>query len=300
MRDLIKKKLSEIGDEVNELHPLLEVVFYQLPNVRHVRHTHGVDEMGADFVLTKRDETFGNDEYIGVVVKKGAIKQNNLPGIEKQIDECELPRLTEDGKKKISLTEIWIVSNENISRNAKEVIYHKYKLRNIKFVPGNQLVRWIEEYAPNYWLDVPLGIGQYLTEIRKTNAEIEQKSSLLPVAKKALYIEQKLKKIENKKYESKEKHNKKQAIDFVDLINKESFVIVEGPMGMGKTRYLRKIVEYYAIPENYVQHKLLPLPISYKDLSEEYNSNILQFIRSIEDECKIEKDQVNYLTLMAS
>jgi hypothetical protein len=69
-------KLSIITNEVDQFHPLLKSLLCKLPNVIDVEYTHGTNEMGADFVLSKRHDTFGNTEYVGVIAKVGKIVQD--------------------------------------------------------------------------------------------------------------------------------------------------------------------------------------------------------------------------------
>jgi hypothetical protein len=40
-------------DEIKELHPLLNMLLRNLPDVKTVENTHGANEMGADFVYSK-------------------------------------------------------------------------------------------------------------------------------------------------------------------------------------------------------------------------------------------------------
>lgn len=118
--------IKKISSEVSEFHPVLRVLFNRLPNISNVEYTQGPTEMGADFVLTKKDETLNDIEYIGVIVKVGQIKQDHSE-IERQIEECEIERTVEGGVRKIFLSEVWVISNDNITNGAKEKIHHKYK-----------------------------------------------------------------------------------------------------------------------------------------------------------------------------
>src|SRR5450759_4485838 len=112
-----KQRLENIVDEVNELHPLLKSLFYKMPNIQNVEYTHGSGEMGADFVLSSINNTFGKIEYIGVIAKLGGIAQN-FTALERQIEECELTRTFSGGKEKIYISEIWIVLTGTITKNA--------------------------------------------------------------------------------------------------------------------------------------------------------------------------------------
>lgn len=79
------EKVRQIKDEVKELHPLLEKLFQKMPRYIEMDYTQGNREMGADFVIARKSDTFGSTEYIGVVAKVGDIKQN-FTEVERQID----------------------------------------------------------------------------------------------------------------------------------------------------------------------------------------------------------------------
>ena len=89
MAQIANEKLDSITREVDDLHPLLETVLSKLPRVQNVEYNHGVGEMGADFVISRTNDIFGNIEYVGVFAKVGKIVQN-LAGIERQIEECNV------------------------------------------------------------------------------------------------------------------------------------------------------------------------------------------------------------------
>jgi hypothetical protein len=88
---------SRIVDEVKDFHPLLNNLLSRLPQVLKVEYTHGPSEMGADFVVMRKDVTFDTSEYVGVIAKVGKVVQDLLD-IERQIDECSVPRLVGGGK----------------------------------------------------------------------------------------------------------------------------------------------------------------------------------------------------------
>ena len=52
-RKIKREKLASLKDEVKDFHPLLEIIFPQLPRVNHIEYTHGNNEKGADFVLQR-------------------------------------------------------------------------------------------------------------------------------------------------------------------------------------------------------------------------------------------------------
>ena len=153
-------KLDLIVREVDDLHPLLNALLPKLPRVRDVEYHHGAGEMGADFVVSRTNDTFGTIEHIGVIAKVGKIVQD-LGDIQRQIDECELPRLIRGGKNKIRITEIWVVITKHITQGAKEKIYHKYNTRKIEFIDGAALEKLVDQYTPLAWSRLPIAVGEY-------------------------------------------------------------------------------------------------------------------------------------------
>ncbi len=133
-----RSHLQKIKSEVDDFHPLLQQLFPKLENIRSVDYTHGQNERGADFILEKYDPTLSQSIYVGVIAKLGKIHQD-FTEIERQIDECKMSRLTEGGKKEIFLNEIWVVTNENITNNAKEKIHHKFPATSIQFIDYQKL-----------------------------------------------------------------------------------------------------------------------------------------------------------------
>ena len=64
-------KLRSVSDEVREFHPLLAAVFTNDRTISRFERTHGSGEMGADFVLARQDQTLGDENFVGVIVKCG-------------------------------------------------------------------------------------------------------------------------------------------------------------------------------------------------------------------------------------
>ena len=274
MRKIVKLKLQKISDEVKEFHPLIETIFTKLPNVTRVEYTHGKDEMGADFLIHKTDTTLGETDYVGVIAKIGKITQNTTE-IERQIDECCLERFASDGKKKIILSEIWVVTNSTITSPAKMKIHNKYNSKKIKFISQSKLIDFIENHLPNYVHGIPLKIGEYLRKINNENAKEEERTSLLPANKADLYIEHTLEKLDTRKYKKKNnKTSKKKKAEIFSVVEAENLVLIEGAMGAGKTKIVRRIVDNFSDADNYREKKIIPIPISYKRLYDEYELNI--------------------------
>lgn len=174
---LQNKILAAISNEVKQLHPLLALLLPKLPGVLHVEYTHGQKEMGADFVLLKSEKSLGGTKYVGVIAKVGKIAQD-YTDIERQISECEIERFFNNGKEKIYLSEIWIVTTGVVTEGAQKKIHDKYKYRNISFVDAERLRSLINDHAQDYWHDIPLHADatsyfQYFMGIVNENAECE-------------------------------------------------------------------------------------------------------------------------------
>ncbi|MDD2229640.1 MAG: NACHT domain-containing protein [Candidatus Cloacimonetes bacterium] len=275
------KKVSSITDEVKELHPLLSKLLPKLPNVIKVEYTHGQSEMGADFIVAKNNDVFGNTEYIGLIAKIGKVVQN-FTDIERQIDECNVPRPVFGGKEKARLVEVWVVVTEHITKGAQEKIYDKFSTRKINFIDGKALEKWIDELLPNYWYDVSLEVGEYLNLLHAKNTEIDNSLNLVQVASNHFYIEQDIYDFPRFDYRIKLKKLQKKAtkVDIHDVIKSNKFVLIEGGMGAGKSKLLRKLVDYHTRPDIYSENKTIPVITSFKELHDEYKGNVTQLIQN--------------------
>lgn len=98
---LKKARINNLVDEVNELHPMLYSLFHKMPSIKQVSNTHGNTEFGADFILTHIDEMLDLEDHIGVIVKSKTITQSSIYDVDRQIKECSMSRLVENGKKEL-------------------------------------------------------------------------------------------------------------------------------------------------------------------------------------------------------
>ena len=162
----VKEMLVRMKDEVEDLHPVLRIIFDKMPGVKECEYTHGNDEWGADFVLTVEDTVLGGIEHVGVIAKRGGIKQD-FHDLDRQIDECKIKRRkVRGGIKEVELDRIWIVATGSISQNAKEKLYEKYRASGITVIDGSKLSELIEKYAPFIYEDITPEIGEYLKKLQ--------------------------------------------------------------------------------------------------------------------------------------
>ena len=276
--------LSNIKDEVKSFHPILETLFKKLPRIKRVDYTHGVNEAGADFVLSRRDDTLSVDEYIGVIVKLGKIHQD-LGKIREQIEECNLGRYFNNGKQRVRLDEIWILTNEHITEGAKNKIYDSFSSRKIKFIQHTDLISLIDSHLENFWYDIPLGISEYLNQQNTEITNLENAYNLIPNQQDSFYIEQDIQEFSwDQKYDTKSKNKsnskkiKKEKI--IDIILNNSILLIEGKPGYGKSKLVRFAVSYFSNPTNFIRYKLLPVFTSYRELVDEYEGDINKFVSS--------------------
>ena len=262
-----------------------------------VEHTHGTAEMGADFVLSQTDEIFPDIKYVGVIAKIGKISQDYTT-LERQIKECEIERLFANGKQKIYLTEIWILTTGSISNNAKIKIHTEYKTRNIKFIDGERLSALIDANLPNFSAEVPLDIGDYLHGIWSANEHLDKTLTLVKSQSENFYIDQDV--VEAKEFDKNNKKKGGKKVDIHEQIARNSVILLEGGMGAGKSKLLRNLVHYYSDPAQFISSKLLPLSLNCKDFVEKFASDpnkvVEAFVPAQVQKCKPEGSQ--YLLLL--
>lgn len=265
----LKDKIANIKYEVKEFHPLLDSVFRKMTTLKSVMYTHGPNEKGADFILTKESEELGDTEYIGIIAKVGKITQSFLT-VQEQIDECTMKRFSCNGKKEIYLSEVWVVTNGSISENAKEKIHDKFRAQKIKFVDLNSLLNLTEKYFPDYGVDINIGDLNCLSQQREFCAQREQKFNLLPNGVEHCYIKQEIIKINND-------FSKEYIVDIFKEIEKKNFLSIESQMGGGKTKLLNNIVSHFSNSEVYKNKRILPIYIGSKEIICS-KQNLIEFV----------------------
>ncbi len=273
-------RIQALENEVRDFHPVLHELFQRLPQIVSVEYRQGPREMGSDFVLEKRDETLLSSEYIGVIVKVGKIKQDHHD-VERQIEECELSRTFGSGKKKIILTEVWIVSNDTISQGAQDKIHHKYKNKSIKFISGERTVELINRSYPEYWTDVSIKIGDYFRKIKASAQLLSSGTSLLGIGAPNIHIEQDLIKVAPKKFRTLSDRRQKKRMAFNSAIQEHRFIIIESGMGAGKSTLLANAVSKLADPENYLAGGKVPALTTAKEIRDKYQGNLVTLVDEV-------------------
>ena len=273
-------KLKSLTDEVKELHPLLRAVFQNDKCITRFEYTHGSNEMGADFVLARQDPTLGDENYIGVIVKAGNIKQDHAD-IKKQIEECSVERFFDGGKKKIYLNETWIICNGDISHGAERKIFEDYRSRNIKFVDVARLGSLVDATYPHFWSEIPADLGTYL---KSTLMEIIKLESYNTLGQHSLSLDvtQELYEIEPSQPGKKIiKFNKSRKSSFANAIERHRLVLIEGGMGSGKTSLFRQYIKSLCEPAEFQKNQLIPKIVHYTEIADDVVSGITTILNDI-------------------
>ena len=142
----IEKQLSSLKSEVEDLHPHLRGFFAKISGIGHVEYTHGPNEWGADFILTKQDNITDEIRYVGVIVKNKAITQNDVDEITKQIRECvTIERSINNGANKVRMNDVWIIANGSITNNAKEKIGKSDPMPGVTYIDRKRLASMMKK-----------------------------------------------------------------------------------------------------------------------------------------------------------
>lgn len=211
------EQIESISDEVGVLHPLLETIFHSLRGIQYCEYTHGPNEMGADFVLEKIDQDLDIQQYIGVVAKTEKILQN-FSDIERQIDECAIPRLIRQGSVNARLSEVWVITSKTISQNAKQKINEKYTARTIHFFDGEWLYKRVNEYVPHFWQQLSTSIGNYLAAMDKRLSVLGSQTHLPLGLSSAINIDLDVQEMDADRYARRGAQRKPRLVNFIEEV----------------------------------------------------------------------------------
>lgn len=271
--------IEAIASEVNELHPLLSSVLDKLENIKSVEYTHGPNEKGADFVLTRFDPALQSFSHIGVIVKKGKIV-NDFGDVARQIEECGLSRLVDGGKRKVRLSEIWVINTGSISANAKDKIHDAYEKQRIEFIDGEKLTRLVDTHANYFWHQVPSPIGAYLQALsRRIELDDKRLNTVGGFSCDDVYVEPDIQEIERTSYLRRRRAQRPKLVGFFDEVLRASVSVLEGEMGFGKSRIARRLAQHHCAPDRFKHSKVIPVYGAFRIFHERFKS-LQEFIDS--------------------
>ena len=279
------EKLKSLTNEVKDFHPLLKSVFENDSTILRFEYTHGKDEMGADFVLARSDQTLRDENYVGVIVKCGNIKQD-YADIKRQIEECSVERFFDGAKRKIYLNETWIVCNGNISNGAQRKIFAEYKSRNIKFIDIEHLALLVDRNYPYFWNAIPAGLG---THLKSTLFEITKAESYNTLGTHFINLDiaQELYKIEPTQPKQKIfRYNNSLRTTLDGVLKQHKLVLIEGWMGSGKTTLFRKHIKALCEPDRFQANQIIPKLVHFADIAEDVSTRLARIIKELQDALK--------------
>lgn len=272
-------KLKSLSNEVKEFHPLLKALLPRLPQINRIDYTHGQTEFGADFVLEKVDATISETTYIGIVAKVGNINQSEVSSINQQVGECfDVDRFFLGSKERIRISEVWLVSNANISANAKTKISIAHAKANTAVINGDRLLHLIDKHFEEFWTALPVEKSALLSDIRKSIEAEDQTTSLIPGCGANFYVAPDI-------YESspddtldkkKKKAKSEKPCDIFEIIASGTDVFIEGDSGSGKSKLIRNLVCKLCEPEIFSQHKIVPIKIVFRELIEQLQQHTFE------------------------
>ncbi|WP_139353631.1 NACHT domain-containing protein [Pseudomonas koreensis] len=279
-------RVRKLTDEVKDLHPVLRELFRNMPSITEVNYTQGNREMGADFVLTKYDEILMEQDYVGVIVKSTPIKQNH-EDVRRQIRECEHPRPIEGGKKEIFLTEIWIITSQDITRSAQDSIHHEHKNTKIKFFDCEKLTHLIDRLYSRYWDFSNFNINQYVAKQLTMIDSYGADHSLIPQKFGHIEIIQQIVRIPP---ESNRKFRRKPAIPvaLLDEVKKNRFLFIQGSMGAGKSELVRATARKLCEQQTLDDFNVIPYFTTFREIRDKSET-----LPSIVSRVETELDDMN-------
>lgn len=271
---------------------MLENLFRHLPNVQKVHYTHGPSEMGADFIVEKHDPTINRSIFVGAVVKRGSITQSNLEDVSRQVRECGVRRTINGGKQEIYISEVWVVATGRISKNAQEKVRHEHQSTNVQFISQDDVVNLLDLHYPAAWEDVSQAVGLYLSGVRRRVERLDGLGSVVAGLSTNFYIDlDVIRRSESGYSTSRKRPQKIRRTNLLKEVLRSDFLILQGPMGSGKSKTLRNLCKELCDSRAYNEHKLLPIFHQFKEFIDLYSADVDSLIKSDEKLIRLlEKD----------
>lgn len=272
--------LKQIKDEVKELHPILSTLFKKMDGVTKVDYNHGANELGADFILHKFDSTLQKTIYIGVVAKVGQIKIDHAD-VTRQVEECLIERKSSDGKDRIQIREVWVVSTGDLTNNAKEKIFDKFAKTRIEFIYGQYLAQLLDRYVPDQFITIPPHIQRYADEALQ-QISTEGGGGMVVPGGIDFYIEPDIVRLE---YDRSGYVISSKSIGGMNglcsIIFKSPFILIEGAMGVGKSKLAREIMRNVLQGEDFQNSGVFPYLIHCSSFEKNYQLKLPGLITDI-------------------
>lgn len=291
--------IESLKKEVRDFHPFLEKLFNSMVQkgaLIKFDKTHGVNEVGADFVLTRKDDITESTDYIGVIVKVGSITKD-LEEIERQISQCNVSRNDANGNV-ISIKDHWVITNGDISGNARREINEKFKNCKIEFFDVLSIINLCDKYMGNSWLNPLHSTNEYLKIRKNIFSEAMQRNSLIDIPEEYQFQRIILEKKSNYNKEPK-KGEGIHKVNIIEYSKTKKMSIIDSGFGSGKTWLLNQI-GYKLCQENIDMGMCIPVYTTFDSLCKKHNLSVDNLISEAVDDSVVKEvgTTVQYILLV--
>lgn len=257
----IEGQLGNLKSEVEDLHPHLREFFGKINGVQDVEYTHGPNEWGADFILTKKTNITDEIRYVGVIVKNKNITQKDVDEIKRQIKECiAMERSINNGANKVRMNDIWVIANGSITNNAKEKIEKTDPMPGVTYIDRKKLAEMMKKHGyESICDDLPVNISACLSKQSNLAERLKNQSIGLGVSViENIFIDQRVIKIDSLQYTHRRTRKyRHHPISPKSAVEADNTLLLYGEPGSGKSKMLQDILSHYANPDKYKNHSYL-------------------------------------------
>ena len=129
------------------------------------------------------------------------------------------------------------------------------------------------------WSGLPLIVGKYLQDLRVRTEEQDKSVSLLQMSDETFYVKQELYHIPDIEYRYKKKARRlPEKVDVDHVTELHRCIFIEGDVGSGKSKLLRRLITEATVLENFNKTKVIPLSTSYTELMEKHSGDLKKLI----------------------
>lgn len=292
--------VQSLKKEVEQFHPFLKDRLFAAMQKKKVivsyDYTHGNNENGADFIVITRDGITKNEIAIAVIVKSGSIT-NSLEIVERQISQSKTNRKNQNGEA-FSVRKFWVITNNSISKNARDNINEKFKNLNVEFWDYQEVIKLSDLYMGDDWLEPHHSINTFLLTKRQYFVDMMSRNSLAQnfgeFSLRQTVIERKV-----EYNNSQQKNDSPKKVNVLECAKKWKMILLEGGFGSGKTRMLHQIGLDLCEQKN-DEYSLIPIYLTYQDLYSKYGLDVEKVIlKEIEENVQNElQNRGQYLFLI--
>ncbi|WP_158223228.1 restriction endonuclease [Fibrobacter sp. UWS1] len=224
--------IQSLKKEVEQFHPFLRdrlfAAMQKETAIDSYDYTHGNNEQGADFIVITRDGVTKKEIAVAVIVKSGSIT-NSLETVERQISQSKTDKKNQDGED-FSVRRFWVITNNTISKNARDYIKDKFKNLNIEFWDYQEVVRLSDLYMGDDWLEPHHSTNTFLQTKRQYFVDMMSRNSLAQnlgeFSLRQTVVERKAEYNSNQ-----QKNDPPKKVNVLECAKKRKMILLEGGFG---------------------------------------------------------------------